>query len=112
MKVNILGTEYTVHLIDEQDEAMIEANLQGYCDWTSKKIVVLKHKKSCASDLNNIEELTKKTLKHEIIHAFLFESGIELGMLFHNEEMVEWLSYQFPNIENALKGVLNIDNYK
>ena len=42
-------------------------------------------------------------LRHEIIHAFLFESGLECNSLktynwAENEEMVDWFAIQSPKI--------------
>lgn len=46
----------------------------------------------------------KKTLRHEIIHAFLTESGLH-GNTYNvdggwamNEEMVDWFAIQSPKI--------------
>jgi hypothetical protein len=52
----------------------------------------------------------KKQLRHEIIHAFLYESG--LGPNFehykqfgHEETIVDWFAIQYPKIEEAFKSV-------
>ena len=52
---------------------------------------------------------TKRTLRHEIIHAFFNESGLqddssvpESGWAT-NEEMIDWIAIQFPKIMNAFK---------
>ena len=46
----------------------------------------------------------KLTLRHEILHAFLFESGLDAGSIAtygpwaNNEEMVDWFAIQSPKI--------------
>ena len=51
----------------------------------------------------------KKTLRHEIIHAFLNESGLSDssnqfdGEWAKNEEMVDWFAIQAPKIFSAFK---------
>lgn len=41
MKVNILGTEYDVKLLDDRDETMKAMSCSGYTDYSVKKIRVL-----------------------------------------------------------------------
>jgi len=50
----------------------------------------------------------KETLRHEIVHAFLFECGLSAcsGYADHwakNEEMVDWIAIQGPKIHEAWK---------
>lgn len=106
MKIDILGTKYDLRFIDSPDETMEYTKGCGYTDKTSKKIVVLKYKQNTPADNENCEAETMNTLIHEIIHAYLFESGIDYGMAFHNEDMVTWLATQFPKIEETIKKYL------
>ena len=49
--------------------------------------------------VENVEELEKKVLRHEIIHAYLGESGLRSSSEWaENEEMVDWFAIQFPKI--------------
>lgn len=51
-----------------------------------------------------IEEFEKKVLRHEIVHAFLFESGIDSSSEWaRNEEIVDWIALQFPKLLDAFK---------
>ena len=68
MKVNVLGTEYDVNVLEEPDEYMKDNMLQGYCDNTSKIIVVCPYD----NDSDDKEKLKDNILRHELIHAFLF----------------------------------------
>jgi hypothetical protein len=102
MKVNILGTEYDVKLLDDRDETMKAMSCDGYTDYSVKKIRVLDVTKNTDSGhQEDIERYQKLILKHELIHAFLYESGIDFKMQFHNEEMVDWLAMQFPKISEV-----------
>ena len=52
----------------------------------------------------------KTTLRHEIVHAFLGESGLsansnETDAWARNEEMVDWIAIQGPKIWKAWKEV-------
>ncbi len=94
MKINVLGTEYDVEVLKERDEYMKNNTLQGYCDKTSKRIVVCPYD----NDFDDKEKLKDSILRHELIHAFLFESGIDRYMLFHSEECVDFFAMQFPKL--------------
>lgn len=104
LKIDILGTEYTIlEKVREEDTILDDAN--GYCDKTSHKIVIVKKPDEC--ELDDFEQYRKKLLRHEIIHAFLFESGLhenwkhdEYG---HDETTVDWIAVQFPKLMKAFK---------
>lgn len=57
--------------------------------------------------LHDIEAYIKKVLRHEIVHAFLFESGLGENMHclinsgWHDEQIVDWFAYQGPKIIKA-----------
>lgn len=108
MKVDVLGTEYTIetHKVSE-DPALEEGRLAGYCSEEGKLIVVAdmsEEKYFRHMDKNEQKTYRKKTLRHELIHAFLNESGLSdsssvpsCGWAKH-EEMVDWLAIQLPKI--------------
>ena len=101
-KINILGTEYRIEFRKEDDDTILK-DCNGYCDATVKLIVVLAEpNKEC--DCEDFSFIQKKTLRHEIIHAFLTESGlfnntynVDAGWA-KNEEMVDWFAIQSPKI--------------
>ena len=50
----------------------------------------------------NLKIQTKKVLRHEITHAFFFESGLAENSPFaQNEELVDWMAIQGPKIYKA-----------
>lgn len=56
----------------------------------------------------NMEEYKKVVIRHEIIHAFLYESGLEGNTndsenWAQNEEMADWIAIQFPKILKVFK---------
>ena len=115
MKVDILGTKYTIRKVDPgQDEYMEKMKFGGYCDCATKEIVVLNIKKlpDWANDPKEvIAYKEKETLRHEILHAFFNESGLQWNSSpveqawAKNEEMVDWIAIQFPKIVKAYKAV-------
>lgn len=91
--VSILGTDY----------AIVEKPLEGcdgYCDSTTKEIAVTTKKDS--HDMGDFENYRKKTFRHEVIHAYHFESGLsenfENKQYGFSETLVDWFAYQSPKI--------------
>ena len=102
MKINILGTAYSITEVERGKDKILDA-CDGYCDKTSKKIVVIKEPED--SELSVWSVYRNKIIRHEIIHAFLFESGLhenfqhkEFG---HDETFVDWFAAQYPKIKKA-----------
>lgn len=99
IKINVLGTEYDVEFLDERDEAMKALNADGYTDFSIKSIKVLKNKEEDdATKQKDRIKYQNRVLRHELIHAFLFESGIDDGMQFHNEECVDFFAMQYEKL--------------
>lgn len=112
-KINVLGTEYTIcEKTQEQDHSLKKCD--GYCDKTSKEIVVLKlSADNC--ELSNPKWYADKVLRHEIVHAFLFESGMhectnwDAKGSCYNEQLVDWFAIQSSKIFKVYSelGLLN-----
>lgn len=108
MKVNILGAEYSIETHKVSDDSYLEKNkLAGYCGEESKLIVIAdmtEEKYFSDMDEKEQEAYRKRTLRHEIMHAFLNESGLSNssnqygGAWAKNEEMVDWFAIQSPKI--------------
>lgn len=107
-KINVLGTEYRIetHKISEGNY-LEKKQLAGYCGEEEKLIVVAdmsEEKYFTGMDEKAQEIYRKRTLRHEIIHAFLNESGLsdnsnQYGSAWaKNEEMVDWFAIQAPKI--------------
>ena len=108
MKINILGTVYKIKVkTPENDEILAKYSWDGYCDSISKEIVIMDFDKNTDFKRYNKktkEDYYKRTLRHELIHAFLNESGLDASSLDYdgawskNEEMVDFFAIQFPKI--------------
>lgn len=102
-KVNILGTEYAIYNRDEKDNPLLEMR-DGYTDCSTHEIVLCNKRDDC--ELQDYESYKKAVLRHEIIHAFLYESGLDAsssvaGAWAVNEEMCDWFAIQSPKIFKA-----------
>lgn len=107
-KVNVLGTTYKIRFRHENEDEKLQ-ELSGYCDYSNKTIVVAIFEKSVDS-VNNIESVQKSVLRHEIMHAFLYESGLDVQSCnvdcwAKNEEMIDWFALQSKKIFKAFKKV-------
>lgn len=109
--VNVLGQDYEIIVKKyNEDEAFERRHIDGYQDGFLKQIVICdlstykgwEHEpKEC------IEVAQKQTLRHEIVHAFFYESGLADSSAFSdspwakNEEMIDWFALQGPKIYKA-----------
>lgn len=109
MTINILGTEYT--LIFKNDEEVCSdmgvniGECGGYCSAAAREIVIANLDK-CEDTGAEKDELKRLNLRHEIVHAFLNESGLQsnakaVDCWAKNEEMVDWIAIQGPKIWKA-----------
>lgn len=103
MTINILGTEYTItQCHDSDDSRMVDS--EGFCDDTTHEIFVETYEGEDGEPnaKAKLDVQRKKVLRHEIIHAFAFESGLaENSPWAQNEEMVDWIALQGPKIYRA-----------
>ncbi len=115
MKVNILGTDYEIikRKYDEE-EAFERRSISGYCDGYTKQIVycdMSTHKGWEHEEAESIKACEDLILRHEIVHAFFNESGLQESTFAYdggwarNEEMVDWLAIQIPKIHKAYEQV-------
>lgn len=98
--ISVLGTDYQLLTRSSADDPKLADN-SGYCD-RYEKIIVVNDFTDVQDDVmcvGNLEELRKKVTRHELIHAFLSESGLrECSEWAENEEMVDWFANQSPKI--------------
>lgn len=103
-KVNILGSEWSVKFGSKEKYPNL-AEMDGYTDPSTREIVVddMKESQGQIGVKADLESYQKQVVRHEIIHAFLLESG--LGSSSNsadgwamNEEMVDWFAIQSPKI--------------
>jgi hypothetical protein len=74
----------------------------GYFD-SSKGWIIVKILEPDERSLCDLDKYQKEVLRHEIIHAFLYESGLDAcagpaESWASNEEMVDWFAIQSPKI--------------
>ena len=103
-KVDILGSEWSVKFGNKKEYPNL-TSVDGYTDSSTREIVVDDMEAShgqigAKADLKSYQ---KQVVRHEIIHAFLIESGLDSNSNSAdswavNEEMVDWFAIQSPKI--------------
>lgn len=103
-KINILGSEWNVKFGSEKKYPNL-TNIDGYTDLSMREIVVddMEASQGQIGAKADLESYQKQVVRHEIIHAFLLESGLDSNSNSAdswavNEEMVDWFAIQSPKI--------------
>lgn len=102
-KVNILGTEWKIKFGNTAQYPALE-DADGYTDSTLKEIVVddMKRSEDQPGAKGNLAEYQKQCIRHEIVHAFMEESGLshnfEHKSIGIEETTVDWFAIQSPKI--------------
>ena len=113
MKVDILGTPYTIKYTAKKDDKTLSDGNCGYHSYLTDTIVIgnLNTYREYDDEAQEAkDELTKVTIRHELIHAHLAESGLDassmpVDMWAKNEEMVDWFAMQWPKINKSIEEV-------
>lgn len=108
-KVNILGSEWTIKWVEDNElnEYSALIDYEGFTDSSIRTIIVDNSDINSNKSQKDLTVHRDKVLRHEIIHAFLIESGIDdcyhTNKWGHDEIMVDWIAIQFPKIEKVFK---------
>lgn len=100
--VEVLGAYYRVYFRSNKEDPKLEL-ADGYCDYTTREIVVRKDFDEDMQNLGDLQAYQNKILRHEIIHAFMAESGLVEHSMINNEETVDWMASQFYKIYEAIE---------
>lgn len=98
-EIDVLGTPYRItHASSKEDDQL--KTLSGYCI-TSQKTIVIE-----ADKLKDLDYTEQWVLRHELVHAFLHESGLDKEAPWGNEGeelFVDWIALQLPKMVKAMK---------
>lgn len=110
--VNILGTEYTIKNVKISECSFLkDNNFSGSCNSQTKEILIGDPtEEEYFGKLTEQEQTStiKEVLRHEIVHAFFNESGLQQSSnqceaWAINEEMVDWIAIQSPKMFKAFQ---------
>lgn len=100
----ILGSEWQIDFLSIENDSNLEEK-DGYCDKSTKTIVV---RLDNNGGFGNFEEVQKSIIRHEVIHAFLIESGLDNNWQHpsefgHDETTVDWFAIQWHKINKVFE---------
>ena len=100
--IKILDTKYE---IVEDNDYCEKSNADGLCNYYNKKIYIRPVDNMFSDDVDITCKINRynEVLKHEIIHAFLDESGLDAYS--KNEELVTFLAMQFNKLRDIFEKV-------
>lgn len=103
--VDILGTSYTI-LFDVPEDKMPEG--ADACMDQSIHTIKIRMFETDRNSLSDMDSYRKKLMRHEIIHAFLYESGLwncsgNIDTWGQSEEITDWIAIQSPKLFKAFK---------
>lgn len=103
MRVNVLGTDYEIVKASETEcSKLATMNANGLCELYSKEIILdSEMNPNSGKEFANFKEFEKKVLRHEIVHAFFHESGLDNYTT--DEDLVNWIALQFSKILKAFQ---------
>lgn len=111
--VSILGSDWSIVFRTADEDDALKNDCFGYADDCLRMIIILK----CVEPSEPLDIgmpgqsiNQKRVLRHEIIHAFLSESGLAVSSLpaeswAINEEMVDWFARMSPKIFDVYKSL-------
>lgn len=100
MKVNVLGAKYKILLVSKDDEPRLK-DCDGFCDETTKELVVEKYKRGEPGSKGKLELQEKKNIRHEILHAFYLKAGWPKTAI--GQSMRKWSTGLQNRLRNFLK---------
>lgn len=109
--VNVLGVAYDIFYATKEEFRALET-VDGYTDTSTRQIIIddMSSVEGEPDAKGDLDEYRKNVVRHEIIHAFLHESGLaansnSVESWATNEEMVDWFAIQWRKIQRAFEQV-------
>ncbi len=101
--INVLGTSYEILMDVSPGNDSRMKNVDAYCDFTTKQIKVAVMEPD-ENTFNNLDSWKRKVMRHELVHAFMYESGLDNNSEWGRDEtLIDWIAIQLPKIAEALK---------
>lgn len=104
VSVNVMGTEYKIIYTTAEHDIELR-DLSGLCDFALKTIKIEQaiYYDACYSDPKRFAPIIFSVIRHEIIHAFFYECGLDGESSYAtNEELVDWLALKIPQIAKTM----------
>ena len=102
--IDVLGTKWTI-CVEPIEKKYDDRGCEAYCD-NSIKTIFIGLRDSEPDDVEDLNFIKQQYVRHELIHAFMYESGLGANSMTSyswalNEEMVDWWALQFRKVEKV-----------
>lgn len=104
LHTDVLGADYEVK-VGKRKELGLPKSLQGQCAYHLHEIKVEHSHRDCPTDEES-DRRTQGVVAHEIFHAFVKESGLDLDEAVE-EKLAVWYEEQWRKMNNSILGVLD-----
>lgn len=111
--VDILGTEYKIKSVYSKDFPKLKTAV-GVCENCAEELFISKDGEDRDDYYLKYDKFQRKVLRHEIIHAFMWQSGFTDISTDEEERITEWISIMAPKmlISFAKSGALENETLK
>lgn len=100
-KLLIQGEEWELKYLAKEEDPILQ-KADGYTD-SSIKTMIVEDMQPEPNSLKDLKNYQRGVIRHEIIHAYLDESGLRHESWARNEEMVDFFATQFPKLLKIFK---------
>jgi accessory colonization factor AcfC len=100
MTVDVMGAKWTLVERTREEDRRLDGN-DGYCDWTTKQIVLAR---DIGGAMNDLDSCARQVKRREIVHAFLKECGLSEHSCEaqpQSDALVDWFATVGPRIYRA-----------
>lgn len=104
LHTQILGEDYEVK-VRKRKELDLPKELQGSCAYLLKQILVEHSNRECQTDIEK-DKRTSNTVAHEVFHAYVHESGLDLDEATE-ERLAVWYETMWRRMNNTILDVLD-----
>lgn len=103
--LKVCGVSWEVIVATPENRPLLKSYL-GYADRSSKRIYIKDlRREPDERDMERLDLIMAETIRHELIHAWLFECGMMDSREFDHERIADWLQMTIhPLYETILDG--------
>lgn len=105
--VMVLGEVWYIKYKTPKEDSFLE-ECAGYTDTSTRVIIIRECNQDDPSTLCDLNKYYREVIRHELIHAFLYECGLRADTnndWAQNEEMVDFFAIQFPKFNKIFTDI-------
>lgn len=100
--LNVCGVRWEVIVATPEDRPLLKSCL-GYADRSSKRIYIKDlRREPDERDMERLDLIMAETIRHELVHAWLFECGMMDEREFDHERIADWLQMKIHPLYEAI----------